>query len=185
MIYHSDIQIVMGWKAVKEKYKIGHVVAVYQGEGICIGSSYVHNLITINFDGKITRVSSLWSNSDPYITQLRVDEATGELKRLVQMPDEFGEVFPVYTYKNGRIFKKWCETYGWPHVTTDGFVMYENTYFKNRDKAIKACKEDSKAGLKMYYRDFKEMIRDNNRNFKLRTRHLISEFYYFILSLFA
>jgi hypothetical protein len=175
----------MGFKTIKENYKIGHIVAVYPGEGICIGSSYVHDaLITINFDGKITKVSSLWSNKYPYIAELRADEATGELKRLVQMKDEFGEVFPVYTYKHGRILKEWCEIYGWPNVTTEGYVMYENTYFRDKQKAIYACKESSKLGVKYSYRHLRERIRDARRSLSHAIVELSSELYFYILSLF-
>ena len=45
----------MGWKNVKEHYRIGHSVHVTE-KGICIGSSYIPDIIIIAPDGTIERV---------------------------------------------------------------------------------------------------------------------------------
>jgi len=178
----------MGWKSIKEKYRIEHTVAVYKDKGICIGSEYIHDIITIGFKGKLIKVwNDVGTRSElqRIITELTADEQTGELKRLVDKVDIFGELFPVYTYENGRVFLKWCEHYRWPNVTTDGYIMYENTYFKDEKEAIKACRESAKAGIKAYFGYFKEMIRDNYRNFTGMTGRLLEHLYYYFLSLFS
>jgi len=41
----------MGWKNIKEHYRINHYVQVTE-QGICIGSPYIHNIIVI---GRIRR----------------------------------------------------------------------------------------------------------------------------------
>jgi len=44
----------MGWKNVKEHYRIGHSVQVTE-QGVCIGSPYVHNLIVVGLDGRFVK----------------------------------------------------------------------------------------------------------------------------------
>lgn len=44
----------MGWKNVKERYRIDHHVQVTQ-RGICIGSAYIHDLIVIGLNGVIIK----------------------------------------------------------------------------------------------------------------------------------
>jgi len=49
----------MGFKAIKQHYDIGYIVAIYNeekygGDCICIGSGFVHGLIAINIEtGKV------------------------------------------------------------------------------------------------------------------------------------
>ena len=45
----------MGFKAIKQHYDIGYIVAIYNeekygGDCICIGSGFVHGLIAINIE---------------------------------------------------------------------------------------------------------------------------------------
>ena len=44
----------MGWKNIKEHYRIGHAVQVTDA-GICIGSPYIHNIIIIGVDGTLKK----------------------------------------------------------------------------------------------------------------------------------
>ena len=73
-----------------------------------------------------------------YHEEMIADQKTGELKRLVNCKDEFENNLPVFTSKRGRVIKKYCETYGWPNVTNDGELMYENTFFETYKEAYKS-----------------------------------------------
>jgi hypothetical protein len=143
----------------------------------------VHDLIRISFDGKLTKLWNSWSDNDQlnrYVVELKADEATGELKRLCQCKDTFGEVFPIYTFMDGRIVKKWCETYGWPNVTTDGAIMYENTFFETYEKAYAFLLKETRSGLKYSTRHFRQDIRPDIRHIKYRIGSLLREYYDFI-----
>jgi hypothetical protein len=173
----------MGWKSIKEKYNIVHTVAVYPDEGICIGSDYVHNIIVIGFDGRVKSKWTGWSNNpklDTYYARICEDERSGELKRLCQCQDTFGPVFPVYTYRDGRIIKKWCEAYGWPNVTTDGSVMYENTFFQDYEKARSAVLHSTKYCLQFSASHFGQDIRPDIQHIKYRAGSLLRECFEFI-----
>ena len=175
----------MGWKSIKEKYNIKHTVAVYGDEGICIGSAYIHDLIRISFDGKLTKIYDSWSGNEDlkrYVTEMKVDEATSELKRLCQCEDTFGQLFPVYTFQNGRIVKKWCETYGWPNVTTDGSIMYENTFFQTYEMAYAFLLDQTKKFVKFSTSHFRQDIRPDIQHIKYRIGSLLREYYDFIYS---
>ena len=135
----------MGVKTIKEKYDIKHMVQKV-GENICIGSPYVHNIITITPEGK---VANIWdrNSSNPdlrrYVEELEADVKTGELKKLFHQKDAFENILPIYTTEDGWVIKKYCEKYGYPNITTDGELMYENTFFVNYADALKYLKRDT------------------------------------------
>ena len=154
----------MGIKAIIEKYRIGHIVQRGENGDILIGSPYISNIIQISSDGKILkRYADGRTNEDlqRYQRELDLDESTGELKRLIDLPDTFGELIPVYTYKGANVVKKYCEKPGWPNITTDGQLMYENTFFLTPHQAYNALIRNtriSKYELKSLSGDLKEYV---------------------------
>lgn len=168
----------MGVKSIKEHYQIKHFVTK-RGENICIGSAYVHDIIVISPEGKLIKV---WernsSNADlrRYVEELENDSATGKLKAIFHKKDTFSKFLPVYTYENGRLIKTYCEEYGWPNVTHDGEMMYENTYFKTIREARESLRRDSYLGLRNRWNTYWDKVREK---YKWLWR-LLQAFWYFI-----
>lgn len=148
----------MGWKAIKENYRIGHIVQVTD-EGICIGSGYIHDLIVISPDGsKVTPVSYGLSGDLVRI----YDEITADLdkaKELLSIEDKFENSITVYTYEGSNILEKQCEALGWPNVTHDGRLMYDNTYSIDRGQVIRWALKGSEASVEA----FAEFIADQEK----------------------
>lgn len=119
----------MGIKLLKEKFGIKHIVC-RDGENICIGSSYVTDLITISPSGKVSKHSWISDNDSDEIGRLysRLKNCD-ELVQIMNTPDLFGTLTDVWTEKNGHVVKKQCEKTGWPNITTDGIIMYNNEFF--------------------------------------------------------
>lgn len=148
----------MGWKNVKEHYGIVHSVQVTP-DGLCIGSPYVHDIIVINIaDGKIIKKyrdgSSCNANLHRYQTEF--DASPEKLRSLIESPDNFGSTRTVYTWEGAEILEKQCEELGWPNVTTDGHMMYENTFSTDRAQVVKWAIADAKAAVKAYKRQAQE-----------------------------
>lgn len=137
----------MGWKNVKESYQIGHQVCVAE-KGICIGSGYIHDLIVIGLDGVVKKRFDGSSNDDLRRYQQEMDADPEKLKRLVQTPDSFEVAITVYTYDGGDIIEKQCEALGWPNVTHDGCMMYENTFSADREIVVGWAKRNADLGIK-------------------------------------
>ena len=148
----------MGWKNVKEHYRIEHIVRV-EDDCICIGSGYIPNLISIDQDGTILENVD-GSNDDlhRYLAEFKADPE--KLKELVSLPDKFGPTVPVYTYDGDQIIEKQCEETGWPNLTTDGELMYENTFFASRDDAIETAITNAKAGISLAERALERLRAD-------------------------
>ncbi|WP_285905105.1 hypothetical protein [Pseudodesulfovibrio pelocollis] len=134
----------MGWKNVKEHYRIKHIVQVRPEKGICIGSPYVSELIVVDLDGRITkRYEKRPVNADLHRYQQEMNGDPDKLRMLIQTPDSFSKSIPVYTFDGAQILEKYCEELGWPNITHDGELMYDNTFFENRADAIqKAVSEN-------------------------------------------
>lgn len=136
----------MGWKTVKDHYDIQHIVQVdtrkdYGSEpAILIGSPYISDIIVIRIsDGKILkrfdgRHNELLAALQPKLDE---DEKTGKLKELVSAPDTFHDVKPIYYIGDRKhVQQMFCEHYGWPNVTVNGMLMYENLFFSQRRAAV-------------------------------------------------
>jgi hypothetical protein len=171
----------VGVKAIKEKYHIGHIVQVRDGN-ICIGSSLCHNLITISPEGK---VKTTWTHSNGdlkrYMEGLSIDSTSGELNKLFHSVDSFEKVVPVYTHDKGRIVERFCEELGWPNVTTDGELMYDNTFFSDRSAARKHLLQDSRLGVKYSAESLWSAIRESRRISRLSIR-LARNVWHYILA---
>lgn len=139
----------MGWKNVKDHYQVQHAVQVTDA-GICIGSPYIHNIIVIGLDGVVKkRYESGRTNEDLRRIQDTFDADPEKLKELVLSPDSFDKTIPVYTYDGGDILEKKCEELGWPNVTHDGLMMYENTFSRDKDTVVAWAKRNAGLYAKM------------------------------------
>lgn len=141
----------MGWKNLKERFRIGHTVQVTQA-GICIGSAY-HDIIVVGNDGVFKKrygdQGYYATNPDLLRYQQEMDAAPADVLAAINTPDQFSASLTVWTYSGSDIIKKHCEQYGWPNLTHDGLMMWENTYFVDREEAVKAALRNSLAGLTM------------------------------------
>ncbi|TDW65385.1 hypothetical protein EDF57_103569 [Novosphingobium sp. PhB55] len=152
----------MGWKSVKEYYRITHDVAVYPEKGICIGSPYIHDIIVISMaTGAIVR---RWGgpHRDPisrYLAEMDADPA--KLAELVAQQDTFERSIPVYTYEGADIVECFCEELGWPNVTHDGRMMYENTFSADRDQVVKWALRNARASVEAWG----DQLQDAKRRF--------------------
>ena len=147
----------MGWKNIKEHFNItGHAVCVDE-RGICIGSGYVSNLICIDPETGIARENSTFSGFiDKYYPAIK-EAGPEKILELIKEPDTFNFSLPVFTFENGEVIEKQCEEYGWPNVTHDGCMMFDNTFTKDKEKAIKWAKSNASSHIRF----FKESIQRN------------------------
>lgn len=151
----------MGWKNIKNHYRIVHIVAVHEGKGICIGSPYVHDLLTITSDGTVK-----WGNLGPsrnddlarYHAEMTADPA--KLVELMNSADTFSKSTTVYTYEGGEIIEKRCEKPGWPNVTHDGLLMYDNSFSTDKKKVVALAKGNAAAGIELAQDRVKELQAD-------------------------
>lgn len=134
----------MGWKSVKEAYRIGHIVKVV-GDEIHIGSPYVGDLIRIDQSGKVTlnRVFDRRGDLGRYMDEMERDPA--RLLALIRAEDQFGPTTTVYTWSDGHIIEKQCEETGWPNVTTDGQLMHDNTFSTSVETTVARARADHDA----------------------------------------
>lgn len=141
----------MGWKAVRDHYRVEHIVQI-TSDGICIGSPYIHNIIVISADrGEITKrydPARGWSrneNLDRYQTEMDADPF--KLAALVATNDQFERSIPVFTYEGGAIIEKQCEELGFPNVTHDGAMQFENTFSPDAGLVREWAIDNAKAGI--------------------------------------
>ncbi len=149
----------MGFKKLKQHYRIEHTVCVTD-KGICIGSPYIHDLIVIGLDGTIIKGDDGRSNEDlkRYMAEMKADPA--KLREVVLAKDTFDASITVYTYDGGEIIEKKCEKPGWPNVTHDGDLMYENTYSTDKAKVVERAKESAAAEIKWWPPRIKQQKKD-------------------------
>lgn len=145
----------MGWKNVKDHYRIGHIVRMC-GADIHIGSPYILDILVINPQGELLKRYDGW-DEDLARYQREMEADPQQLRQLIQAPDTFGESNPVYTYAGAQIIEKHCETPGWPNVTNDGELMYSNLFSTDKHTVIAWAKQNASAGAAHFRRDIEEV----------------------------
>lgn len=136
----------MGWKNVKEHYRIQHIVQM-SSEGLCIGSGYISECIVVSRDGQLIKRHDRSNDLlGRYQTEMEADPA--KLKDLLNTPDSFVASIPVYTYEGGQIIEKHCEALGYPNVTHDGMIQYENLFSADKAQVITWAKENAASSIR-------------------------------------
>lgn len=140
----------MGWKNVRDYYKIEHIVQVTD-KGLCIGSHYIHDLIVVGLDGKILKsYDNTWTDNPDlsrYMKEFKEDPE--KLADLITTPDTFLKSVSVWTYQNGTAISKFCEEPGYPNVTHEGELMYENVFFKTKEEAVAAARKNYQSEIRI------------------------------------
>jgi hypothetical protein len=149
----------MGWKNVKEHYRIVHMVSVTD-QGICIGSPYIHNIIVIGRDGEIVKREKSHANAELVRYQAEMDADPEKLRELVRSLDTFTKDITVYTYDRGDIIERHCEELGWPNVTHGGEMMYENTFSADKATVVKWAKKNAQCGIESRQRRVEEIRKE-------------------------
>lgn len=137
----------MGWKKLKTHFNIRHTVHVKEGK-ICIGSAYVNDIVTIDVQTAMVRFDPMFESfaKDNCANLLAATKA--DVLALIQAPDEFERSIPVYEAHGCEIIQKLCEERGWPNVTHDGTLMYENQFFSSVKAAVEHAKIEFALSIK-------------------------------------
>jgi hypothetical protein len=123
----------------------GYTVAFY-GDYIGIGSPLCHDLIKLDIKtNKITYAldtfhkgrASLGNEELTFIwDKLNELVDSGAITEIIDSNDVIDNPLPVYTVKDGVMLCTTTDAYGWPNTTVEGYLMYDNTYFKTMAEAI-------------------------------------------------
>ncbi len=132
----------MGWKTLKEAYGIKHIVCVTD-EGICIGTSYAHDLVVVDPSTGVVQAKKPFERFLSEHYPLLAAASQAEVLRYIQIEDTFSSAIKVFTFDGADIIERRCEALGWPNVTHDGYLMYENKYSAERDVVIGWAKRNA------------------------------------------
>ncbi len=136
----------MGWKLLKDRFAINHIVQVRDGR-VLIGSPYVGNLAEINpKTGTLYRNPTFPRFLDETYPALASAEPA-EIIAILAAQDSFSASLPVWTYDGAKIIEQQCEERGYPNVTHDGTLQYNNAHFDTQDKALARAKQVAKADI--------------------------------------
>lgn len=114
---------------------------------ICIASPMCSDLLAINKETlkltyaldtfregrkalKSEGLTAIWDKLEELIK-------SGEIKYYIDGCDELKNPIPIYSIRDGNLIIKYTEELGWPNITHDGELMYENSFFKTKEEAIK------------------------------------------------
>jgi hypothetical protein len=139
----------MGWKTLKDAFGIEKHTVSLTSAGICIGGGYVSDLVTINVETGTLKENRSFEGFVTKTYPLLAQAAPSDLLALIQADDKYSATIPVFTYEGSRIVEKECEKPGWPNVTHDGEVMYENTFSTDRTVVIGWAKREAQARIEL------------------------------------
>lgn len=131
----------MGWKVFKDKFGIKHNIDS-DGDFLLIGSGMVSNLVTVNVKtGKVAENSTFSGLILKNYPELQKASAQDILAAL-QQQDVFEKNIPIFSFDDNGIIEDLCEEPGYPNTTHQGRLIYENTFFLERNKAVASAMEE-------------------------------------------
>lgn len=157
---------------------------------IAVGSPLCHDLIKVDKkDLKVKYALDTWhegrkalekdSKAELLFIWDKLHEliSNGEIHDIINGNDEIENPLPVFTCEDGKLIETFTDKYGYPNTTISGEIMYENTYFKTRKKAIEYGIEDCGYAIKSYERREKELLSDLEKvkNELIKYRNLVIE----------
>jgi len=161
----SQKEVAMSIKELKSTFEIGHIIQ-RKKKGISIGSPYCSDLIVIDNDFRVTK-SSIVSKGELFRLYQRLNcLSQKKLKKIIEAPGVFVDIKPVYTNRNGKISKEFCEKYGWPNTTIEGYLMYDNTFFKNRPDALRDARKGFRYSMKINFKQVLERFQNLSKSIK-------------------
>lgn len=153
------------------KYTVGNY-----GDYIAIGSPLCHNLIKVDKSDYGFKLAldtfnkgrvSLGNEELVFIyDKLKELALSGELREIIDGDDVLDNPLPVFTVTDGKLVSTFTDEYGWPNSTVDGTIMYDNTYFKTSEEAIKYGIREAEASIEICGRTFSE-IEEKANTFKV------------------
>jgi hypothetical protein len=132
---------------------------VHNSEGkLCVGSSLCSDLISLNIETKELKYAlDTWREGRKSIKYEpleiiwdRLEELinNGEIDYYLEGEDEIENPLPVFSFSNGTLIKTTTDEYGWPNITSDGTLMYDNTFFKTEIDAIEYGIKETKISIR-------------------------------------
>ena len=79
---------------------------------------------------------------------------------MIGEPDQFFNSIPVFISNNGMVEEDFCEVFGYPNVTHTGRLMYENTSFLTKEKALAHAIEAMTFRMENISRRREELLRN-------------------------
>lgn len=145
-------------RALEKIIKSGRIVCESE-ENICVGTSMCSRLITVNkktlklryaFDTFNKGRKSIDSKDLLFVwdklTEL-ID--SGEIHDFISGYDEIEDKLPVFYIEDNKLIESYTDKYGWPNVTYDGVLMYNNTHFKDKNSALRYGIKDCAYTIKL------------------------------------
>jgi hypothetical protein len=129
---------------------------------ICVGGAYCHDVISVN--KKTLEVKYILDTSHEgrkaiknkdhlfiWDTLHRLIE-TEEIREIIDGKDVIENPLPVFTVNGGKLVESVTDKYGWPNTDDDGILMYNNTHFPTKKRALKYGIEELSASIEIYDR---------------------------------
>jgi len=141
----------MGIHKLIKELKLEDFIVQKGHDKIFIGNNMVNDFITIYNSGKLDCNWMVKEGSKIYspIYKTLSEMSVIKLRELIFSDDVFDKPLTVvYTERNGKVLKQYCTEFGYPNITTDGWLMYDNTHFKTRQEALKCSIVENIAGIR-------------------------------------
>jgi len=150
---------------------------------IGIGSPLCHDLISVNKKTlEIKYALDTWHQGRKSLTNKENKELlfiwdklqelinNGEIKNIIEGIDNIENPLLVYTIRDGKLIETFTDKYGYPNTDINGYIMYDNTYFKNKIDAINYGIKECQLGIKMLEENLQ-----NKKNEIIKIENLIKK----------
>lgn len=133
---------------------------------ICIGSAYIHNIITIYKDTLKIKADDIRGFEELNRIYEKCKELieNGEMRDIANGNDDITDMQPVFIFDSWEgVICSYTDNMEWPNTDHTGRLLYENTSFKTRKEAVKYGIKEMKYILERDVKQLEDKIRDLDR----------------------
>lgn len=130
---------------------------------ICIGSAYVHNIITIYKDTLEIEARDIrhFDELSRIYDKCKELIANGEMRDIADGNDDITGMQPVFIFNSwSGIICSYTDNMEWPNTDHTGRLLYENTSFKTRKEVVKYGIKEMKYVLRSNNERLQEVLDD-------------------------
>lgn len=134
-------------------------------DNVCIGSGYIHDIIKINkFTFKMTGDTRGYEELNRIYKECEKLIENGTMKSIVDCNEDITDMQKIYIWSSSDgLIETYTDDPRWPNTDYTGRLLYENTTFTDKHKAIDYAIKELYSSIEIWNERLQESVEDVQR----------------------
>ena len=148
----------MGWKTFKQAFGLERFQVSISDGKVVIGAGLIPDRASVDLTtGELTGNNSFDCIFLQQHCRALLQSTAEQRLAALHAEDIFDTAITVYSYENNKILEHQCEVLGWPNVTHQGELMYDNLHSPDKALVVSWAKRDTMRRLEAIEQGFEDV----------------------------